>query len=149
NGAIRYSGGRVFVAVAAVVLTLALTLLRLPQKVLAVGCCALVLAFSAGTAAAAWQRLLTSRGPSGRPVTDLNGLVLDWVDRALPGGADAAIVPYPTSSEWGYSAIRWWDVEFWNRTVDRAYHVGRTWDYAPFPAHELHADPFTGIVAGT
>jgi hypothetical protein len=149
NGVIRDSGGRAFVAVAAVVLALVVTLLRLPQRALALGICALVIAFSAGTAAAAWQRLLTSRGPSGRPVTDLHGEVTDWIDRALPSGAHAAILPYPTSTEWSYSAIRWWDVELWNRSIDRAYRVGETWDYAPFPAHQLHADPATGVVAGT
>ena len=149
NGAIRDSGGRAFVAVAAVVLALALTVVRLPPKVLAVGACAAVFAFSAGTAAAAWQRLLSSHSPSGRPVTDLHGLVLDWVDRSLPSGADAAIIPYPLSIDWAYSAIRWWDVELWNRSVDRAYRVGKTWDYAPFPARELHADPATGILSGT
>jgi hypothetical protein len=149
NGLIRDSGGRAFVAVAAAVLTLALMVLRLPQKVLAMGVCAFAFAFSAGTAAATWQRLLTSHGPSGRPVTDLHGLVLDWVDRALPSGGDAAILPYPTSTDWSYSAIEWWDVELWNGSVDRAYHVGDTWDYAPFPARQLHADPSTGVVAGT
>jgi hypothetical protein len=149
NGVVRDSGGGAFVAVAAVVLTLALTVLRLPRKVLAVGVCAFAFSFSAGTAAAAWQRLLTSHGPSGRPVTDLHGLVLDWVDRSLPSGADAAILPYPTSTEWGFSAIRWWDVEFWNSSVDGTYHVGETWDYAPFPARQLHPDPSTGVVAGT
>jgi hypothetical protein len=149
NGVIRDSGGGAFVAVAAFVLALALTVLRLPPKVLALGACALVFAFTAGTATAAWQRLLGSHGPSGRPVTDLHGLVLDWVDRALPSGAEAAILPYPTSTEWSYSALLWWDVELWNRSVDRAYHVGDTWDYAPFPARELRADPATGVVART
>jgi hypothetical protein len=149
NGAIRASGGGAFVAVAAVVIAIGLTVLRVPSKVLALGVCALVFAFSAGTATAAWHRLLSSHGVSGRPVTDLRGLVLDWVDRALPSGADAAIVPYPTSTEWSFSAIRWWDLELWNRSVDRAYRVGTTWDYAPFPARQLRADPSTGIVAET
>jgi hypothetical protein len=149
NGVIREWGGGAFVAMAAVVLTLALTVLRLPPKVLAPSACALVFAFSAGTAAAAWQRLLGSHGPSGRLITDLHGLVLDWVDRALPSGSDVAILPYPTSTEWSYSALRWWDVELWNRSVDRAYRIGATWDYAPFPALELRADASTGVVAGT
>jgi hypothetical protein len=149
NGPIRASGGGAFVAVAAVVVALGLTVLRVRSKVLALAACAFVFAFSVGTATAAWQRLLSSHGVSGRPVTDLHGLVLDWVDRALPSGADAAIVPYPTSTEWSYSAILWWDVELWNRSVERAYRVGETWDYAPFPARQLRADPSTGIVAGT
>ena len=149
NGAIRDSGGGTFVAVAAVVLTLALTILRLPSKVLAPGVCVFAFAFSAGTGTAAWQRLLSSHGVSGRPVTDLNGLVLDWVDRSLPSDAHAAILPYPTSSEWSYSALRWWDVELWNRSVNRAYRIGATWDYAPFPDRDLHADPSSGVVAGT
>ena len=149
NGIVTDSGGRVFVALFAVVLALAVTVARIPRRAIVLGACAFVFAFSAGVAAAAWTRLLSGHGPSGRPVTGLQGLVLDWADRVLPSGAHTAIVPYTVDAEWGRSAVLWWDVEFWNRSVDRAYVVGDTWDYAPFPHTELQVDPATGAVAGT
>jgi hypothetical protein len=149
NGTVADSGGRVFVALFAVVLALAVAVVRIPPRALALGACAFVFVFSAGVAAAAWTRLLSGHGPSGRPVTGVRGLVLDWADRVLPGGAHTAIVPYTVDAEWGRSAVLWWDVEFWNRSVDRAYVVADTWDYAPFPHTELRVDPTTGVIAGT
>jgi len=149
NGTVADSGGRVFVALFAVVLALAVTIARIPPRALALSACAFVFVFSAGVAAAAWTRLLSGHGPSGRPVTGVHGLVLDWADRVLPAGAHTAIVPYAIDAEWGRSAILWWDVEFWNRSVDRAYVVADNWDYAPFPHTELRPDPATGVVTGT
>ena len=149
NGFVTDAGGRAFVAFFAVVLALAITIVRIPPRLLVVGACAFVFAFSTGEAAAAWTRLLGGHGPSGRPVTGVRGLVLDWADRVLPSGAHTAIVPYTIPGEWAKSAILWWDVEFWNRSVARAYVLGGTWDYAPFPHTELSIDPATGVVAGT
>ena len=149
NGFVTDAGGRAFVAFFAVVLALAITIVRIPPRLLVVGACAFVFAFSTGEAAAAWTRLLGGHGPSGRPVTGVRGLVLDWADRVLPSGAHTAIFPYTIPGEWAKSAILWWDVEFWNRSVARAYVLGGTWDYAPFPHTELSIDPATGVVAGT
>ncbi len=149
NGVVAAAGGRAFVALFALVLALAVTVVRIPPRALVLGACAFVFAFSAATAAAAWTRLLSGHGPSGRPVTGVHGLVLDWADRVLPRGAHAAILPYTVDASWASSAILWWDVEFWNRDVDQAYVVGGTWEYAPFPHAELRPDPATGLVAGT
>jgi hypothetical protein len=149
NGAIHDSGGATFVALVAVVLTLVLTVVRIPIRLLTMGACVFTFLASIGTAGVAWHRLLDSHSASGRPVTDLHGLVLDWIDRSLPSGAHAAILPYPTSTVWNYSALRWWDVELWNKSVDDAYRVHATWDYAPFPAHEMDAVPATGVVRGS
>src|SRR5439155_24788087 len=137
NGIVTDSGGRVFVALFAVVLALVVTLVRIPRRALVLGACAFVFVFSAGVATAAWTRLLSGHGPSGRPIVGMRGLVLDWADRVLPSGAHTAIVPYTIDAQWARSAILWWDVEFWNRSVDRAFVVDGNWDYAPFPHTEL------------
>jgi hypothetical protein len=75
--------------------------------------------------------------------------VLDWADRALPPGPRSAIVPYAVAPDWGHAAILWWDVEFWNRSVERVYVIDGHWEYAPFPHRELQPDPVTGVIAGT
>jgi hypothetical protein len=147
NDVIQDGGGRVFVSLMSVVVALAIA--RLPRIVVAPVVVTLVLAGSVGVAAAAWTRLLESRGPSGRLIAHPPDVVYDWVDTTVPDGAVVAIVPYPIQYEWELSAIFWWDVEFWNRSVDRAYVGGDTWDYAPFPHRQLRVDPQTGIVAGT
>jgi hypothetical protein len=149
NGWIHSAGGAAFVAAAAIVLALALVVVPWRPRVLAVTAVALVLAGSVATAAVAWTRLLTSRSPSSREVAQAPPVVLDWIDRVLPKGSHVAIVPYATFAYWGPNALLWWDTEFWNKTVDRAYVVGDRWDYAPFPHGELRVDPSTGVVAGT
>jgi hypothetical protein len=149
NDWIQSAGGAPFVALVAIVLALAVTVPRWSARTLTVAVVAIVAAASVTTSALAWSRLLGGHGPSGRPVEGVHGLVLDWVDRVLPNGAHTAIVPYVAPPDWGRAAVLWWDVEFWNKTVDRAYVVDRHWEYAPFPNRELRPDPVTGIVAGT
>ncbi len=144
NGLIDASVGAAFVALAAVVL--ALVSVRLPSRFRATATAAFVVFASGATATTAWTRLLTSHGPSGRPVTGKPGEVLDWADRVLPDDAKVGMIAYSTAPTWALSAIFWWDVEFWNRTVDRAYVVGNTWEYAPFPHEQLEIDPQTGAV---
>jgi hypothetical protein len=144
NGLIDPSGGAAFVALAAAVL--ALLYLRAPARVRVVGTAVLVLVVAAGTSATAWARLLTTPGPSGRPITGQPGLVLDWADRVLPHDADVGMIAYPTAEGWYLSAVVWWDVEFWNRAVDRAFVFRGDWEYAPFPHQELRVDERTGAI---
>jgi hypothetical protein len=118
----------------------------MPAGMRAAATAAFVLIVCGATAATAWTRLLTSHGPSGRPVTGKPGEVLDWADTVLPHDAQVGMIAYSTAPTWALSAILWWDVEFWNRTVDRVYVVGNTWEYAPFPHEQLDIDPQTGAV---
>jgi hypothetical protein len=111
-----------------------------------VGAAVVVLVVASATSATAWARLLTTHGPSGRPITGQPGLVLDWADRVLPHDAHVAMIAYPTAESWYLSAVTWWDVEFWNRTVDRAFVVSGDWDYAPFPHDALRVDGRTGAI---
>jgi hypothetical protein len=149
NDFVQSSGGVAFVALAAIVLALGFAIPRWNARVRVATVVTLVFAASLTTSALAWSRLLSSHSPSGRPVQGQPGLVLDWIDSVLPGGAHSAIVPYAMYPDWGPSAILWWDVEFWNRSVDRVFVVGRHWEYAPFPDRQLTPDPVSGVIAGT
>jgi hypothetical protein len=76
--------------------------------------------------------------------------VLDWLDSVLPSDATAATIPFPVSTEWHLSAIRWWDLEFWNRSVTLTYVApDGNFTYTPFPTRTLELDWSTGIAAGT
>ena len=149
NDFIRDSGGRWFVALAVLVVALALLAIAWPPRVLAIAVVGLVAAGSVATSATAWTRLLQSRGPSSREISAAPSVVLDWADSILPPDAHVAIVPYASNAEWGPNALLWWDVEFWNRDVERVYVVGSNWDYAPFPHEELQPDPQTGVIPET
>jgi hypothetical protein len=149
NGFIRDWGGRWLVASAALVVALALLMLTRPPRVLAVGAVALVAAGSVATSAVAWARLLPSRGPSSREISAAPSDALGWADAALPPNAHVAMVPYASDPLWEPNALLWWDVEFWNRAVDRVFVIGSHWDYAPFGHQELRPDPNTGVIPGT
>ena len=149
NDFVQDSGGAAFVALAAIVLALGYAVPRWNARVRVAAVIAVVAAFCLTTSALAWSRLYSGHGPSGRPVEGVPGLVLDWVDRALPKGAHSATIPYVIPPDWGRAALRWWDVEFWNRSVDRVFVVDGRWDYAPFSTRDLKLDPLTGVIAGT
>ena len=149
NGWIHDAGGAAFVAAAALVLALAVVLGRRSPRMLAIASVAFVLAGALSTSAVAWSRLLTSRSPSSREISAAPAVVLNWIDTVVPKGANVAIVPYAGYQYWGPNALLWWDVEFWNKTVDDAYVIDGRWDYAPFPHHTMHVDSTTGVVADT
>jgi hypothetical protein len=97
--------------------------------------------------ALAFNRLLTVDGTSGRPITLKQGVVFDWIDRELGPSASVTMVPYPIlyGNYWenvGY----WWNVEFWNESVDRAavYEQAFTGTPETFPAVQLDFDRSTG-----
>jgi len=145
-------GTETFVALAAVVVggALILGVLLAPRAPYAVGVFALLAMFSAGSLYAAGERVLESNGPSGRPLAEPPGVVLDWLDTVVPDGADAALLAFPVSTEWHLSAIRWWDTEFWNRSITRAYVLpDGTFTYTPFPTEELAVDWETGAIPNT
>jgi hypothetical protein len=145
-------GTEAFVALAALVLggALVLGVLFAPRLPFAVGVFALLAVFSAGALYAAGERVLGSDGPSGRPMAEPPGVVLDWLDSVVPDDAEAALVAFPVSTDWHLSAIRWWDTEFWNRSVTRAYVMpDGTFTYTPFPAEDLEIDWQTGEIPDT
>jgi len=97
--------------------------------------------------ALAFNRLLTVDGTSGRPITLDQGVVFDWVDRELGPKATVTMVPYPIlyGNYWENVAY-WWNVEFWNASVDRAavYEQAFTGTPETFPTIRLDFDRSTG-----
>ncbi len=105
-----------------------------------------VVAVSSETALA-FNRLLTVDGTSGRPITLEQGVVFDWIDRKVGPGARVTMVPYPIlyGNYWENVAY-WWNVEFWNESVQRAatYEQAFTGTPETFPTTELTFDRITG-----
>lgn len=68
----------------------------------------------------------------------------DWIDAALPRGSSVALITadYPTSDYW-------WDVEYWNERVDRAYSLDGATTHTPFPHRNWTLQGSTGLVHGS
>jgi hypothetical protein len=112
---------------------------------------ALVVAFlaiaSTGLTVYTFDHLFRTNGLSGRPITQSETGVYDWVDGAVGTSASVAMVPYPTSSSWFVSQRIWRDYEWWNTSVDRDVDDGAgIFEYTGiwFPKLYLHLDPATG-----
>ncbi len=107
-----------------------------------------LLAFAFAESAYTWDRLFASSGPSGRPLAARQPAQLSWIDVAVPSGS-VGMVPYSVGQDWYPSAGAWWDVEFWNARVDRAYMLGGYFTYTPLPFSrpQLVIDPRTGLIA--
>jgi hypothetical protein len=96
----------------------------------------------------AFERLFAVNGTAGRPLTYDQGGVFNWVDRTLGTEASVAMVPYPSIPGDFWSGVGfWWDMEFWNKSVDRAVHRPGEflWTPSTFPRTFLRFDPKTGI----
>ena len=129
---------------------LALSVLLLPRTVTAPVVVGVLLTFSLFALYGAGTRTLSSPSLAGRPLTAPSGTKLDWVDAALPEGATAGILSFPVSSSWWPSATRWWDVEFWNRSITQA-HVASdgNFAYTGWPRKTLSVNWVTGGIRGT
>jgi hypothetical protein len=141
-----------FVSLALLLLggTIVILLLLLPRLPVAAVLFASVLASTSLVLRAEVERMLYGGSVSGRRLAGPPGVVLDWVDSVVPHGQSAALVSFPISAAWGVSAIRWWDVEFWNRRVTRGYAApDGNWLYTPFPRRILQIDPVTGVFENT
>ena len=126
-------------------LVLVLGLLLAPRGVFAGVVAAALVAFSLLTLWSEADRIVEGTGLSGRPLAEPPGVVLDWVDGFVPEGESAALVAYPVSTAWDTTAIRWWDLEVWNRRVARALAArDETFSYTPFPLETLDIDPEHG-----
>lgn len=100
----------------------------------------------------AFQRLFAVDGTSGRPLTLDQGGVFDWVDRTLGTNASVTMVPFPSNvADYWASVGYWWDMEFWNKSVDRAvYRPGEfLWTPSTFPKLMLRLDPSTGAASSS
>jgi hypothetical protein len=142
-------GARVLLGLATIVLVLlyffAGAFLRRAQLTIVV----LVFAVGAVTTetALAFNRLLTVDGTSGRPITLEQGGVFDWIDRKVGPTAKVTMVPYPILyGDYWENVAYWWNVEFWNASVQRAatYEQAFTGTPETFPTTELTFDRTTG-----
>jgi hypothetical protein len=68
----------------------------------------------------------------------------DWIDAAVPGSSSVALVPGGVQGP-----VRWWEAEFWNRSVDRELRVDSGKRYTPFPVLDASIDERGGRLVGT
>jgi hypothetical protein len=122
---------------------------RLPRRPLATTVLAALVAFVVAETAYTWNRLLDSSGPSGRALAAAQPSELSWIDATVEDGS-VAMFAYSFGQDWYPSAVAWWDVEFWNSRVDRAYRLDGYHTYTPesFPTPSVRFDPHTGVVLG-
>ena len=130
-------------------LALVFALRRLPRRPLAATVLVALVAFVFAETAYTWNRLLESSGPSGRALTAAQADQLSWIDNAVEDGS-VAMFAYSFGQDWYPSAVAFWDVEFWNSRVDRAYRLDGYFTYTPetFPTPSVRIDPRTGLFVG-
>ena len=130
-------------------IALLFALRKLPRRPVAPTVLAALVVFVFAETAYTWNRLLESSGPSGRALAATQANALSWIDAAVDEGS-VAMFAYSVGQEWWPSAVAWWDVEFWNARVDRAYRLDGYITYTPesFPTPNVRFDPRTGLVMG-
>lgn len=69
----------------------------------------------------------------------------DWIDEALPGGGDVALATSVLADP-ATDARVWWNVEFWNKRVNRALIIDRWTDNTAFPQRRMSLDERTGVI---
>jgi hypothetical protein len=138
----------VFVAICGVLVgAICIALAWVPRPAALIGVAVAIFAFGGSVAGYAFDRLLTSRTVAGLPVTGQDR-VRNWIDRVTRGSV--GVLAYPVSRDWGQSAEVWWDQEFFNDSVTRAFVApGGTFTYTPFPDTPLDLDPRSGTFRGT
>jgi hypothetical protein len=131
-----------------VVLTIALAAaLRYAPRAIVMGIVGLaVLAWGAAETTYTF-RDATGPGPIAMPPLIAKTANKDWVDRMVPSGGRAALVPAPQYPRTAGAEI-WWDIELWNEKVRDAVVVGDAPLYTGFPAHGLTLEPATGRLVG-
>jgi hypothetical protein len=130
-------------------LALVFALRRLPRRQVGATVLVALVAFVFAETAYTWNRLLGSSGPSGRQLTAPQADQLSWIDNAVDDGS-VAMFAYSFGQDWYPSAVAFWDVEFWNARVDRAYRLDGYFTYTPetFPTPSVRIDPGTGLFVG-
>jgi hypothetical protein len=91
----------------------------------------------------AFARLFRINGTAGRPLTNPGSQVFEWVDKTVGSSADVTAVPYPTlPGDYWSSVGYWWDLEFWNKSVDRSAGEPGIYEWTPntFPKLDLRFD---------
>lgn len=137
------NGAQLFLAFVAIVVLL----LLLAGRRVATALAALAIVLAPVQTAAAFTRLLTHEGTSGRPLTLDQSVVFDWLDRKVGTGGTVTMVPYPfLYGDYWENVAYWWNMEFWNESIRRAavYDSAYTGTPETFPTTTLSFDRTTG-----
>jgi|tagenome__1003787_1003787.scaffolds.fasta_scaffold20934759_1 hypothetical protein len=143
-------GARVALVLAALVVCLIVVEadVLLPRVAVAVALCAMLLIALPAETGYAFKRLFAVNGTSGLPLTLDQSVVFGWVDRTITTTSEAMMVPYPVIRDDYWSNIGfWWDLEFWNKSVDREAARPNQFSGTPgsFPKLDIRFDPRTGL----
>jgi hypothetical protein len=144
------AGTRLFLAGSAFVVALVYIegALLLSRRVVAVVVVSVLLVALPAETAYAFKRLFAVNGTSGLPITLDQSVVFGWVDREITTNSEAMMIPYPVlRSDYWANVGFWWDLEFWNRSVDREGGTPGMFQSTPpgtFPKIALRFDPTTG-----
>lgn len=129
------------VASAAVVTAIALAASRVGERAMIVAVGGAVLAFGIVETQYTLRHVArTQAGASDEFVAGRN-----WIDRALPARARAVSVLAPFGDPHATVAT-WWDAAFWNKALERVYHLPGGGEYDQAFAYELTIDPVSGRV---
>jgi hypothetical protein len=91
----------------------------------------------------AFHRLLGTYDAGGRPLTADQSATLGWIDQTVGRDSQVIAVPYPTvQGQYWPNAAYWWDLEFWNASVDRTAGIPGKFEWTPstFPKLALRFD---------
>jgi len=144
-------GTRLFLVFAAVLLAAGFVeaTVFLPRTVVAVGAAVLLLVALPAETGYAFKRLFAVNGTSGLPMTLDQSVVFGWVDREITTRSEAVMVPYPViRGNYFANEGYWWDLEFWNKSVDREAARPNQFSVTPpgsFPKIDPQFDPRTGL----
>ena len=145
------NGARIFLILAACVLALVYLecAVFLRQTYVAISLSVLLLLALPAETGYAFERLFAVNGTSGLPMTLDQSVVFGWVDREITTHSEAVMMPYPViRGDYFANVAFWWDLEFWNRSVDReAAPPAAAFPGTPagtFPKLSLRFDPKTG-----
>lgn len=70
----------------------------------------------------------------------------DWVDRAIPGDGDVAMLPIWVGDSELEAQRVWWEAEFWNKRITRVFSSNGSTTYTLFPLKTMSVDYATGRV---
>jgi len=133
--------GTIAIVSLAAVILIALAATRVPERAMLAVVGGAVLAFGViETQYTLRQVAKTQQGASEEFIASRN-----WIDRVLPENARAASVLASFGDPLATSAV-WWDTSFWNKSVERVFHLPGGGAYAQGFARELDIDPATGRV---
>jgi hypothetical protein len=115
----------------------------LPRRWVAIAAAALAAVVLPLESVYAFDRLFRVNGTNGLPITLDQGVVFDWIDRAVGPGRSVSMLRYPVDvADFNAGVQYWWDVEFWNESVvNDAYVAPHTAGPSPW-LREF--DPRTG-----